>query len=90
MCISVQGSGIYLTRERGCSFYPLYFDDPLFPTNNVGRNCFHIHQCIKAFADAYSMLQSELACFPDDDTLAKPQCKLLLKIVPSITHLMGS
>ncbi|KAF5952916.1 hypothetical protein HYC85_010860 [Camellia sinensis] len=26
---------------------PIYIDDPLFPTNNVGRNCFRIHQCIK-------------------------------------------
>lgn len=30
-----------------CSIDPIYIDDPLFPTNNVGRNCFRIHQCIK-------------------------------------------
>ncbi|KAL2477973.1 Nucleotidyltransferase family protein [Forsythia ovata] len=89
MRISVQGSGVYLTRERGCSIDPLYVDDPLFPTNNVGRNCFRIHQCIKAFADAYSVLQNELTCFPDDDTLAKPPTNLLPKIVPSIGHLTG-
>ncbi|XP_059651589.1 uncharacterized protein LOC132299140 isoform X2 [Cornus florida] len=47
MRISVQGSGIYINRERGYSIDPIYIDDPLFPTNNVGRNCFRIHQCIK-------------------------------------------
>jgi hypothetical protein len=30
-----------------CSIDPIHIDDPLFPTNNVGRNCFRIHQCIK-------------------------------------------
>ncbi|KAL6981731.1 hypothetical protein U1Q18_023354, partial [Sarracenia purpurea var. burkii] len=44
---------------------PIYIDDPLFPTNNVGRNCFRIHQCIKAFADAYSSLENELTCLPN-------------------------
>lgn len=44
---------------------------------------------VQAFADAYSMLQSELMCFPDDETLARPPCGLLPKIVPSIGHLMG-
>ncbi|WVY93571.1 hypothetical protein V8G54_032659, partial [Vigna mungo] len=47
MRISVQGSGLYIKRERGCSIDPIHIDDPLFPTNNVGRNCFRIHQCIK-------------------------------------------
>ena len=32
---------------ESCSIDPIYIDDPLFPTNNVGRNCFRIHQCIK-------------------------------------------
>ncbi|CAH2069067.1 unnamed protein product [Thlaspi arvense] len=47
MRVSVQGSGIYRNRERGYSIDPIHIDDPLFPTNNVGRNCFRIHQCIK-------------------------------------------
>ncbi|KAK4488528.1 hypothetical protein RD792_004292 [Penstemon davidsonii] len=71
--ISVQGSGVYLNRERGCSIDPLCIDDPLFLTNNVGRNCFRIHQCIKAFADAYAMLENEFTCLPcGDETDAKP------------------
>ncbi|KAI9117830.1 hypothetical protein K1719_011245 [Acacia pycnantha] len=60
MRISVQGSGVYLKRERGCSIDPIHIDDPLFPTNNVGRNCFRIHQCIKAFSEACSILENEL------------------------------
>ncbi|KAK6142937.1 hypothetical protein DH2020_023285 [Rehmannia glutinosa] len=91
MRISVQGSGVYLNRERGCSIDPLYIDDPLFLTNNVGRNCFRIHQCIKAFADAYTMLENELTCINnDDDTDAKRTCKLLPKLIPSIGHFVES
>ncbi|PKU68369.1 DNA polymerase sigma subunit [Dendrobium catenatum] len=47
MGISIQGSGVYMKRERGLSIDPIHIDDPLIPTNNVGRNCFRIHQCIK-------------------------------------------
>lgn len=90
MRISVQGSGIYLNRERGCNIDPLCIDDPLFLTNNVGRNCFRIHQCIKAFADAYAMLENELTCLENDGTDAKPTSKLLPKLIPSIGHLVGS
>ncbi|KAL3537010.1 hypothetical protein ACH5RR_000376 [Cinchona calisaya] len=83
MRISVQGSGIYINREQGID--PIYIDDPLFPANNVGRNCFRIHQCIKAFADAYSTLENELTCLPQNDDLnPKSTCNLLPKIISSI------
>ncbi|XVE76922.1 hypothetical protein DITRI_Ditri13aG0019400 [Diplodiscus trichospermus] len=85
MRISVQGSGLYINRERGCSIDPIHIDDPLFPTNNVGRNCFRIHQCIKAFSEAYSILENELACMPSNsDSFSNPPCRLLQKIIPSI------
>nr|CAB3468702.1 unnamed protein product [Digitaria exilis] len=42
---------------------PIHIDDPLCPANNVGRNCFRIHQCIKAFADAFAALENELSQF---------------------------
>lgn len=85
MRISVQGSGVYINRERGYSIDPIHIDDPLFPTNNVGRNCFRIHQCIKAFSEAYSVLEKELACLPDEgDTCSRPAHRLLPKIIPSI------
>ncbi|CAI9103614.1 OLC1v1002131C1 [Oldenlandia corymbosa var. corymbosa] len=91
MRISVQGSGMYMKRVQGCSIDPIYIDDPLFPANNVGRNCFRIHQCIKAFADAYSTLENELICLPSNDDLnVLPPCKLLPKIIPSIDHSDGS
>ncbi|GJS84547.1 nucleotidyltransferase family protein isoform 4 [Tanacetum coccineum] len=60
------GSGVYINRERGYSIDPIYIDNPLFPANNVGRNCFRIHQCIKAFADAYSTLEDQLAVLSDN------------------------
>ncbi|KAI3693262.1 hypothetical protein L6452_33094 [Arctium lappa] len=86
MRISVQGSGVYINRERGYSIDPIYIDDPLFPANNVGRNCFRIHQCIKAFADAYSTLEYQLASLPDncDSSNGASSLKLLPLIIPSI------
>lgn len=85
MRISVQGSGVYINREKGYSIDPIYIDDPLFPANNVGRNCFRIHQCVKAFADAYSVMENELISFPNDgDSSIHSACNLLPKIIPSI------
>ncbi|KAL0846046.1 hypothetical protein Bca101_019292 [Brassica carinata] len=84
MRVSVQGSGIYRNRERGHSIDPIHIDDPLFPTNNVGRNCFRIHQCIKAFSEAYSVLENELTCITSSsDSCEKQLYKLLPKIIPS-------
>ncbi|KAI3981360.1 hypothetical protein MKX01_001805 [Papaver californicum] len=85
MRISIQGTGVYVNRERGQCIDPIHIDDPLFPANNVGRNCFRIHQCIKAFADAYTILENELTCLPSNgDTSTSPPRGLLSKIIPSI------
>ncbi|KAK1285473.1 hypothetical protein QJS10_CPB20g01458 [Acorus calamus] len=66
---------------------PLHIDDPLYPTNNVGRNCFRIHQCIKAFADAYTMLKEELTSIhPSGDPNIRSSIRLLPKIISSIKH----
>ncbi|KAL5798863.1 hypothetical protein ACOSQ2_003683 [Xanthoceras sorbifolium] len=84
--ISVQGSGLYIKRERGHSIDPIHIDDPLFPINNVGRNCFRIHQCIKAFAEAYSVLENELTCLPSNgDSYLRQPYRLLPKIIPSVS-----
>ncbi|XP_021864272.2 uncharacterized protein [Spinacia oleracea] len=86
MRVSIQGSGLYIKRERGCSIDPIYIDDPLFPTNNVGKNCFRIHQCIKAFADAYGTLENELTCLSaEGDANMTQQYRLLPKVIPSIS-----
>ena len=37
-------------------FDPLLVEDPLCPTNNVGRNCFRIYYMQRACADAHSIL----------------------------------
>ncbi|KAI3700980.1 hypothetical protein L2E82_45621 [Cichorium intybus] len=83
MRISVQGSGVYINRERGYSIDPIYIDDPLYPANNVGRNCFRIHQCIKAFADAYSTLEDRLVSI-SSDSCDSSNLKLLPLIIPSV------
>ncbi|KQK17066.1 uncharacterized protein LOC100844132 isoform X2 [Brachypodium distachyon] len=84
MRISIQGSGIYLNRERGHSIDPIHIDDPLCPANNVGRNCFRIHQCIKAFADAFAVLENELLQYPEECCMPASSFGLLKKIIPSI------
>ncbi|KGN56351.1 uncharacterized protein LOC101221970 isoform X3 [Cucumis sativus] len=85
MRISIQGSGVYIKRERGYSIDPLHIDDPLFPMNNVGRNCFRIHQCIKAFSEAYSIMESVLISLHDHgDASSDATNRVLQKIIPSI------
>ncbi|KAF8687303.1 hypothetical protein HU200_042984 [Digitaria exilis] len=84
MRISIQGSGIYLNRERGHSIDPIHIDDPLCPANNVGRNCFRIHQCIKAFADAFAVLENELSQFSSECSMPASSFYILKKIIPSI------
>ncbi|XP_054780487.1 uncharacterized protein LOC129288122 isoform X2 [Prosopis cineraria] len=89
MRISVQGSGVYIKRERDCSIDPIHIDDPLFPTNNVGRNCFRIHQCIKAFSEAYSILENQLSFLNFGGNVDEESCSmlphlLLPKIIPSL------
>ncbi|KAF3324772.1 Non-canonical poly(A) RNA polymerase PAPD5 [Carex littledalei] len=86
MRISIRGSGLYMNRERGLSIDPIHIDDPLYPANNVGRNCFRIHQCIKAFADAFSLLESEIENLSGECTAAATSSKLRLlrKIIPTI------
>nr|XP_010941141.2 LOW QUALITY PROTEIN: uncharacterized protein LOC105059516 [Elaeis guineensis] len=87
MRTSIQGSGVYMNRERGLSIDPIHIDDPLCPANNVGRNCFRIHQCIKAFADAYSVLENELSQFSGNCApTSTGTFRLLPKIIPSIDN----
>ncbi|WOK92760.1 hypothetical protein Cni_G01451 [Canna indica] len=86
MRVSIQGSGIYMNRERGLSIDPIHIDDPLHPYNNVGRNCFRIHQCIKAFADAYSVLENELPSFSGNSVPSSTgKFRLLQKIIPRVS-----
>jgi hypothetical protein len=39
-------------------FDPLFIEDPLHPSNNVGRNCFRITQIRRAFAAGYEILMA--------------------------------
>lgn len=92
MRVSIYGSGMYVNRGRGHSIDPLYIDDPiddpLHPVNNVGRNCFRIHQCVKAFADAHSTLEKELGRLSDATDLNEFEGgRILPNIIPSIADL---
>merc|ERR1712187_748089 len=45
-----------LTGEGAHRFDPLWVEDPLNPTNNVGRNCFRIRQIQRSLARAADAL----------------------------------
>ncbi|OAE19324.1 hypothetical protein AXG93_1860s1340 [Marchantia polymorpha subsp. ruderalis] len=65
MGVRIRGGGMYLSRDRFHGIDPLYIEDPLHPDNNVGRNCFRILQCVKAFADAYAVLEKKIHAVPN-------------------------
>lgn len=50
-----------LTGEGAHGFDPLWVEDPLNPTNNVGRNCFRIRQIQQSFARAADALTANEA-----------------------------
>lgn len=50
-----------LTGEEAHRFDPLWIEDPLNPTNNVGRNCFRIRQIQRALAHAADALTANEA-----------------------------
>ena len=46
--------------DRPSTFDPLFVEDPLSATNNVGRNAFRINQVQRAFSDAHRALVASL------------------------------
>jgi len=46
--------------DRPSTFDPLFVEDPLSGTNNVGRNAFRINQVQRAFSDAHRALVASL------------------------------
>ena len=42
-------------------FDPLYIEDPLRPSNNVGRNCFRIYAIQQEFGKAHQLCMLRLA-----------------------------
>lgn len=89
MGISIRGGGIYVSRDRGHSIDPLHIEDPLHPSNNVGRNCFRILQCVKAFADAYSYVEKALVEIVETSQNSRKEkyFRILPNILPSVASL---
>jgi len=50
-----------MTGEEAHRFDPLWIEDPLNPTNNVGRNCFRIRQILRSLARAADALMTTRA-----------------------------
>ncbi|KAH7425817.1 hypothetical protein KP509_11G072500 [Ceratopteris richardii] len=86
MGVCIRGGGMYVSRNRGHSIDPLHIEDPLYPTNNVGRNCFRILQCVKAFGDAFSCIEKALVEFHNTNGTVEP-LNLLSNILPSVRNL---
>ncbi|KAG0573197.1 hypothetical protein KC19_VG157000 [Ceratodon purpureus] len=84
MCVRIRGGGKYVSRDRSPSIDPLYIEDPFDYENNVGSTCFRIQQIVKAFADAYFILEKELfEVFATDEAKVEDNFNLLQKIIPS-------
>jgi len=59
----------------------LSFWELLIPVVLIYTKCY----LLQAFSEAYSVLEKELACLPDEgDTCSRPAHRLLPKIIPSI------
>eukprot|EP00928_Gymnodinium_smaydae_P030160 TRINITY_DN22490_c0_g2_i1.p1 TRINITY_DN22490_c0_g2~~TRINITY_DN22490_c0_g2_i1.p1 ORF type:complete len:1116 (+),score=185.70 TRINITY_DN22490_c0_g2_i1:422-3349(+) len=68
-----------LTGEEAHRFDPLWIEDPLNPTNNVGRNCFRLRQIQRAMARAAETL-----------TTASPEAAVDLRAILRFDGLTGS
>ncbi|KAL2642470.1 hypothetical protein R1flu_010057 [Riccia fluitans] len=60
MGVRIRSGGMFLSRDNLNRIDPLYIEDPLHAHNNIGRNCFRIQQCVKAFAEAYAVLEKRM------------------------------
>jgi DNA polymerase sigma len=79
MGVSIRAGGMYIDRNKGHSIDPLYIEDPLNPLNNVGRNCFRILQCTKAFGEGHVLLSKQLHLLDTNSTQANLFSKILTK-----------
>ncbi|KAL3695829.1 hypothetical protein R1sor_009905 [Riccia sorocarpa] len=89
MGVRIRSGGMFLSRDHVNRIDPLYIEDPLHADNNVGRNCFRIQQCVKAFAEAYALLEKKADQFsgPSVDVVNEAaNFELLQCILPSLAN----
>lgn len=60
-------------------FDPLFIEDPMNYSNNVGRNCFRVHQIQRAWSDAHASLTRAL----DDESHLRASPYRLLRCIIS-------
>ena len=68
---------------RASWFDPLYIEDPLRPSNNVGRNCFRIYAIQQEFCKAHqqtTMPGGDYAAEGEEYPILARICKMLSKI----------
>lgn len=63
-------------RDR---FDPLFIEDPMNLSNNVGRNCFRVYQIQRAWSDAHASLTRAL----DDESQLRSSPYRLLRCIIS-------
>jgi DNA polymerase sigma len=66
------------TMHLPYKFDPLYIEDPMCPSNNVGRNCFRIFQIQRAWSDAWRLLEDALGAGPEEATDRVPLLRRIM------------
>ena len=61
-------------------FDPLYIEDPLRPSNNVGRNCFRVYSIQQEFCKAHQLCTMHPGVFGEDSSY--PILSRLCKALP--------
>lgn len=82
------------TREHGAEqmydphkFDPIFLEDPLQPSNNVGRNCFRITQIRRSFAAAHETL---ICASLPDSTSIDHKTDMVAGVVPHPQNILRS
>lgn len=65
--------------QRRARFDPLFIEDPMNFSNNVGRNCFRVYQIQRAWSDAHASLTRAL----DDESQLRSSPYRLLRCIIS-------
>ena len=76
------GGGAAVDSTAKFWFDPLYVEDPLRPTNNVGRNCFRVFAIQQEFCKAHALCTSHSSGCAAVDPSEYPVLSRLCKALP--------
>eukprot|EP00966_Prymnesium_polylepis_P081330 1884025-Prymnesium_polylepis.1 len=61
-------------------FDPLYIEDPLRPSNNVGRNCFRVYTVLQEFSKAHALCTAQQS----DDFVGDREYPILSRVCQNL------